>query len=100
MASKEDIENALRRVIDPEMGVNIVDLGLVYSALDDDGHVKVSMTMTSAACPMGDFLKSQAEGALKTAFREAKSVAVELTWDPPWSPEMMAHAAKKRFGGG
>ena len=96
--TKEQIFDSLRDVIDPEMGINIVDLGLVYTAEDKDGHIHVTMTMTAVACPMGGMLKDQAKGAIKKRFPDAKSVEVELVWSPPWNAEMMSDSAKKIMG--
>lgn len=97
MATRERIRDILRQVIDPEIGINIVDLGLVYSAEETDSHIHISMTMTTAACPMGDMLKNQARDAVKKGFPD-KSVDVELVWQPEWSPEMMSDEAKRRLG--
>lgn len=98
MITREQILDALRGVIDPEIGINIADLGLVYSAEEKDGKIDVSMTMTTAACPMGNMLRDQARDAIKKRFPEAKSVNVELVWTPPWNPDMMSEAAKRKLG--
>lgn len=98
MVTKEEILDALRDVIDPEIGINIADLGLVYSAQERDGQIQVTMTMTTAACPMGNMLKDQARNAIKRKFQDIKSVDVELVWAPPWNPGMMSEAAKRKLG--
>lgn len=98
MITREQILDALRGVIDPEIGINIADLGLVYSAEEADGNIRVTMTMTTAACPMGGMLKDQARDAIKKRFPEAKSVNVELVWSPPWNAEMMSDEAKRKLG--
>ena len=98
MITKEQIFDSLRDIIDPEIGINIADLGLVYTAEDKDGHIHVTMTMTTVACPMGGMLKDQAKGAIKKRFPDAKSVEVELVWSPPWKAEMMSDSAKKIMG--
>lgn len=97
MVAKEQILDALRDVIDPEIGINIADLGLVYTAEERDGHIHVTMTMTTAACPMGGMLKDQARGAIKRKFLD-KSVDVELVWTPPWNADMMSETAKRILG--
>lgn len=89
---------ALRAVIDPELGVNIVDLGLVYSVEVRNGEVLVKMTMTTPACPLGTFLTDMVEAAIWQSIPEVESVRVELVWDPPWHPGMMSQAAKEQFG--
>lgn len=88
---------ALRGVIDPELGINVVDLGLVYAARTSDSRVDVELTMTSPACPMGAFIADQAEEALRRAF-PGRQVEVALVWDPPWGPERLTPAAKLRLG--
>lgn len=98
MITREEILDTLRNVIDPEVGINIADLGLVYSIEEKDGEISVTMTMTTAACPMGNMLRDQAREAIKKRFPEAKSVNVELVWTPPWNPEMMSEEAKRKLG--
>ncbi len=97
MITREQILDALRGVIDPEIGINIADLGLVYSIEEKDGEISVSMTMTTAACPMGNMLRDQARDAIKRKFPD-KSVNVELVWTPPWNPDMMSEEAKRKLG--
>ena len=89
---------ALRTVLDPEVGESIVDLGLVYRLECGEGSVRVDMTMTSPACPAGAAIAEEAEQAIRTACRSAPEVRVELVYDPPWTPERMSEAARKRFG--
>lgn len=92
----EKVEEALRCVIDPELGYNIVDLGLVYAVLVNDGVVNIVMTTTTKGCPATNYLQ---QGAYDAAGSVAgvKSVDVVLTYDPPWSPERMSPAAKAHF---
>lgn len=90
---------ALREVIDPELGLNVVDLGLVYGIEIRDGAVKVALTMTSSACPLGEHVVRLAEQRLR-ALAGVKDVAVDLVWDPPWSPERMSDAARQALGWG
>ncbi len=95
---ESDILEVLRKVIDPELGINIVDLGLVYSAEVADDRVHVVMTMTTPACPMNSYLTEQARSRLTEELAGVKAVEVELAWDPPWAPEMMSPVAKKQLG--
>lgn len=89
---------ALRQVVDPELGVNIVDLGLVYGTGMKEGLVHVRMTMTTPACPMEELLMEMVHSAVLREIPEARSVEVDLVWDPPWKPEMMSEAAKAQLG--
>jgi len=98
MPASDDILNVLRQVIDPELGINIVDLGLVYSAEVEGNRVHVVMTMTTPACPMNAYLTERAQTALAERFDEIEEVNVELAWDPPWGPQMMSPAARKQLG--
>lgn len=90
--------DALRGVDDPEIGVNIVDVGLIYGIEVDAQRVHVRMTMTSAACPMGEDLVEEAWSALARAFPGIADIDVELVWDPPWTPERMSPDARAFFG--
>ena len=91
---RNDIVRALRTVHDPEIPVNIYDLGLVYNIeFDDAGSVQILMTLTSPACPVAGMLVTQVENKVKTV--EAVSDAhVELVWDPPWTVDRMSEAAR------
>ena len=92
------ILDALRGVVDPEMGINIVDLGLVYETGARDGDVRVVMTMTTAACPLGESMVDEAEAVIRRRVRGVKSVSVQLVWEPAWQPSMMSAAARERMG--
>lgn len=98
--TEERIWEALRQVMDPEIGVNIVDLGLVYSVELRDHEVHVAMTMTTQACPLHGYLTEAAERAIRTREPEVERVDVEMVWEPPWSPAMMSDAAKEQLGWG
>lgn len=92
------IREALRRVIDPELGYNIVDLGLVYDiALEEDGVVRLTMTTTTPGCPATNYLK-QGAGSSVRAVPGIRFVEVNLTYQPRWTPEMMSAEAKAHFG--
>jgi metal-sulfur cluster biosynthetic enzyme len=89
---------AMRDVIDPELGVNVVDLGLVYSAQCRDDVVKIAMTMTTPACPLHSYLKEAAQTAIRERFPEVRAVEVEIVWEPKWSPAMMSQSARHQLG--
>jgi metal-sulfur cluster biosynthetic enzyme len=92
------VRDALRLVIDPELGYNIVDLGLVYDvAVADDGTAHVTMTTTTRGCPATHYLQAGAADAAG-AVAGVEAADVELTWDPPWSPQMRAPEAMAHFG--
>jgi metal-sulfur cluster biosynthetic enzyme len=92
--------NVLGTIVDPEIGINIVDLGLVYSVAIYQGHVHVTMTLTTPACPAGQYLSEQAEATIQRRLPDVRSASVEVVWDPPWSPEMMSEQAKQLLGWG
>ena len=94
---KEDILEALKVVRDPEIPVNVVDLGLIYDVkLLGDGEVNIDMTLTSMGCPVQDMIQADAElAAMKV--EGVKKVAVEFVWSPPWSPQKMSEDGKKQM---
>jgi len=96
--TSSEILEALRGVVDPEMGINIVDLGLVYDTGAQDGAVHVTMTMTPAACPLGESLADEAAAVIRQRVRGVKSVSVQLVWDPTWQPSMMSASAREQLG--
>lgn len=97
MPGEEELLEALRAVDDPEVGVNIVDLGLVYGVEAAPPVATVRMTMTSPACPMGDYLEGAVREALQGRFPEISEVSIEMVWDPPWTPERMSESARSFF---
>ncbi|MBX9690991.1 MAG: metal-sulfur cluster assembly factor [Cyanobacteria bacterium] len=88
---QEDVvRESLRTVVDPELGVNIVDLGLVYGIeIEESSKVKVKMTLTSPACPLGGVIQAQAHQAV-TKLPWVKEIKIELVWSPRWDPRSMA----------
>lgn len=95
---KNDIINHLAKVIDPELNVDIVNLGLIYGIdLDEDGICLINMTLTTPACPLTGFLIDAITKEVKQV-AEVKNVDVEFVWYPVWSPSKMSPAAKKYFG--
>lgn len=97
---EQEVRQALQAVEDPEAGMSIVDLGLVYAIAIEPGRVRVQMTMTSPACPAGPYLQDEARAAVEAAAPAGTEVQVELVWDPPWTPERMSEQARGRFGWG
>lgn len=97
--NKEEVMDALRECYDPEIPVNIVDLGLVYEveANDETGHVQVMMTLTAMGCPMAGDVISEVEMRVGEV-ENVKSSKVNMTFDPPWSPDRMTEDAKWELG--
>lgn len=90
--SEAAVLDALRLVIDPEVGMNIVDLGLIYDVAIEGSGVRVTMTLTSAGCPMGESIRGGAEMALLN-LEAVTDAQVELVFDPPWHPAMIQRTA-------
>jgi metal-sulfur cluster biosynthetic enzyme len=97
MIDQETLVSALRTVKDPELNVNVVDLGLVYSIQTHDDQVEVEMTLTSPACPAGPEILRNAMSALEKVAGVTKA-DVRLVMSPPWSPERMSDAARDELG--
>ncbi len=87
----------LRQVIDPEVGMNIVDLGLVYRVDVAADAVAIDMTMTSPACPMGDMMVDEVKTVVAALVPAGVRIEVQLVWSPPWEPSRMSEAARKHF---
>ena len=96
--SDNDLLQALREINDPELGINIVDLGLVYRAQRGPDGIDVALMMTAPSCPLGESMVDEARDMLSRLFPDANQVHVELIWDPPWSPERMSDEARKQLG--
>src|SRR5690606_23288649 len=95
---KELILEQLKLVYDPELGVNVVDLGLIYDIdMKQEGLIHIRMTLTTPGCPMHDTIAGGVERALK-GLPGVQSVQVEVVWSPPWSPEKMSDEAKEQLG--
>ena len=92
------VRDALMQVDDPEAGMNIVDLGLVYRIDVAGDAVEVDLTMTTAACPMADMIVDQARAAIESIAGASTRVNVNLVWDPPWTPDRMTDLARQHFG--
>lgn len=94
----DSVRDALRKVIDPEAGINIVELGLVYRIVEREGTVELDITMTSPTCPMGDMILDEAEQAVREVLPDGVTLELNLVWEPPWSPERMSDSARSHFG--
>jgi metal-sulfur cluster biosynthetic enzyme len=95
---KDLIFEMLKDVIDPELGVNIVDLGLVYDAnISESNDVEVVMTLTSMGCPLGPVITDEVRRALGGLFGVG-DITVKIVWSPPWSPERMTEDARDELG--
>jgi metal-sulfur cluster biosynthetic enzyme len=99
MATRDDVVDALRQVEDPELGMDIVDLGLMYDVEVEGPKVKVIYTLTSMGCPVGPMIDEQIN-QVTAQVPGVEEVETELTWDPPWSPEKMSDDAKFILGFG
>lgn len=98
MSVKDQVVAALRTVYDPEMPVNIYELGLIYDAsVDDEGRAAIRMTLTAPSCPLAGSLPGEVERAVR-AVPGVTDVKLELTFDPPWSKDRMSEAAKLALG--
>lgn len=96
--SEIDVRTALRAVIDPEVGMNIVDLGLVYNVEISPNKLHVDLTMTTPACPMGEMILDDARHALAALAPTGVEIDLNLVWEPPWSADKMSEHARKHFG--
>lgn len=94
-ANVADVEEALRDVIDPELGINVVDLGLVYGVqLDENQHAVIDMTLTSAACPLTDVLEDQTREALEGL---VDGFRINWVWMPPWGPDRITPDGREQM---
>ncbi|MGD6817660.1 metal-sulfur cluster assembly factor [Metabacillus sp. 84] len=97
-ALKENLMGALEQVVDPELGVDIVNLGLVYDVdMDEEGNTEVTMTLTSMGCPLAGTIVDQVKIALAD-IPEVKDTEVNIVWNPPWSKDRMSRYAKIALG--
>jgi metal-sulfur cluster biosynthetic enzyme len=99
MVTNEDVVEALRGVEDPELGMDIVELGLFYQAEIDGPKIKIVHSLTSMGCPAGPMIQEGMRDAVK-ALPGVEEVEVELTFDPPWTPDLMSEDAKFILGFG
>lgn len=97
MLTKQTILDKLKTIPDPELGVSIVDLGLIYGVDIKNGKVTVRMTLTTIGCPLFSLIAEPVKSAIRE-FPEVKDVEVDLSFDPPWTPERMSEDAKIQLG--
>lgn len=93
----DDVEEAMRDVVDPELGINVVDLGLVYGIeVDNDAAAKIDMTLTSAACPLTDVIEDQTRGALVNSGL-CTDMEINWVWIPPWGPDKITDDGREQL---
>lgn len=97
MVTKENVLDALRLVIDPELGLSVVDLGLIYDIVIGAKEIAVSMTLTTAGCPLHESMVEAVRHVVQMADL-TRTASVNLVWDPPWTPERMTDEAKRQLG--
>lgn len=97
-ALRDEVLRALDTVVDPEIGLSVVDVGLVYGVRVEPSRVHVRITMTSAACPVAELIADEIRNAVGAVLPDARPVEVELCWDPPWTPERMSDLARQAMG--
>ena len=94
---EEQVREALKSVVDPELGINIVDLGLVYDVIVEDGVAKVTYSLTSMGCPVGPLIEQQMQQVI-SLLPGLEGAEFTMTFKPPWGPEMMSDEAKAALG--
>ncbi len=93
---KKKVIEVLKTVYDPEIAVNVYDLGLIYGInVSEEGDIHIKMTLTAPGCPLAGMIVAIAEATVKEKVPEAKNVEVELVWDPPWTPERVTPEGRK-----
>jgi FeS assembly SUF system protein len=95
--TRESVLEALKSVYDPEIPINIVDLGLIYDVAIQEGRVRISMTLTAPHCPLAGFIQQNVRESVEK-LDGVVSAEVDLVWDPPWSPERLSPELKAEFG--
>jgi metal-sulfur cluster biosynthetic enzyme len=93
-----DITECLLDVMDPEVGLSVVDLGLVYDASRDADGINVAITLTTRACPLGEMIVEEARERLAGRFPDAPRIAVDLVWQPPWTPDLITDRGRELLG--
>jgi metal-sulfur cluster biosynthetic enzyme len=96
--NETEVLRVLRRVLDPEVGLNIVELGLVYAVRIQEGRLEVDLTMTTMACPMHGMIRDTARSALRAEWPQLDEVEINLVWEPAWTPERMSDDARAKLG--
>ena len=99
MLTDDLVYAALREVMDPELGLNIVDLGLIYDVnIGQEGRIAIEMTLTTPGCPLHASFREEIERTLWRSFPDLQGVSVALVWDPPWTPEMISPEGRAELG--
>ena len=100
MATKEEIFTAVSTVDDPEVGFNLVEMGLIYDAkCDEEGNAVVIMTLSTKACPLHQMIVQWVKEAVERDCKDVKNAEVELVWEPAWNISMASDEVKKKLGG-
>lgn len=97
MVTQEQVEEVLREVTDPEIGVNVVDLGLIYGIDINGDEVRVAMTLTAPGCPLHDMIARTAEMAIES-LPGVEKAHVDIVWDPPWTPDRLTEEGRRLLG--
>ncbi len=98
MVTQQDVFKAVEAVIDPELGLNVVELGLIYDVqVNEQNEVSVKMTLSARGCPLHTSITNGVENVIKR-MEGVNGVRVEVVWDPPWTPDRIAPETKKRMG--
>ena len=92
-----EIIHNLKEIIDPEIAINIVDLGLIYKANHSNSHITITMTLSSKGCPMGDMIMNQIENTLKRYYSKC-TIQIDLVWEPAWNRDFISKAGRKQLG--
>ena len=92
------VNQALREVYDPELGVNVVDLGLIYDVAVEERAVQIRMTLTTLGCPLHDTMVQAVEAAVWTLVPGVERVSVELVWEPAWTPDRLTESGRRELG--
>jgi metal-sulfur cluster biosynthetic enzyme len=95
--SIDDLEEAMRDVVDPELGINVVDLGLVYGIQAEGGVATIDMTLTSAACPLTDVIEEQTRAALTGTAGLVDDIKINWVWMPPWGPDKITEDGREQL---
>ena len=94
---EQKVRTALKKVLDPELNANIVDLGLIYDVREEGGEVEIEMTLTSPGCPLAGVIDERIREVIKP-IGGVKEIKIEIVWDPPWSSEMMSEEIRAELG--
>jgi metal-sulfur cluster biosynthetic enzyme len=97
MVTKEDVMKALKECLDPEIGVNVVDLGFIYEVKIDSKKVHIKMSLTTPACPLHSFIVQDIKNKVNE-LKDVEEVDVQLVWDPPWTVDRISEEVRKKLG--